>query len=56
MRGARQKRDRKTTAYVSPSEDKVRTFLHIKTPRDKVEVQRIAGTAAQMNRSMPGLM
>ena len=56
IKGARQKGDRKTTVYMSPSEEKLRTFLDIKTPGSKTEVQRIAGMAAQMKKFVPGLM
>ena len=41
---------------MSPSEEKLQTFLDLKTPESKVEVQRICGMAAQMKKFCPGIM
>ena len=41
---------------MSPSEEKLRTFLDLKTPESKVEVQRACGMVAQMKKFCPGVM
>ena len=48
--------DDRKRVYLSPSEDKLQTFLDLETPKSKVEVQRVCGLAAQMKRFCPGLM
>ena len=48
--------DDQRRVYMSPSEDKLQTFLVLKTPQSKVEVQRVCGMAAQMKKFCPGLM
>ena len=48
--------DDRRRVYMSPSKDKLQTFLDLKTPESKVEVQRVCGMAAQIKKSCPVLM
>ena len=48
--------DHQKRIYMSPSEDKLHSFLDLKTPESKVEVQRLCGMAAQMKKFCPGVM
>ena len=41
---------------MSWNEEKLQTFLHLKIPQSKVEVQRACGMAAQMKKFCPGVM
>ena len=45
--------DNQRRVYMSPSEEKLQTFLELKTPQTKVEVQRICGMATQMKKFCP---
>ena len=48
--------DDQRRVYMSPSEEKLQTFLDLQTPQTKVEVQRVCGMAAQMKKFCPGIM
>ena len=56
IEASKTKGDEQRRVYMSPSEDKLQTFLDLKTPKSKVEVQRVCGMAAQMKKFCPGLM
>ena len=42
--------DKRTTIYISPSEEKLQAFPDMKTPQLKTEVQCISGMGAQIKR------
>ena len=56
IEATRQQGDKSAGVYLSPIEEKLKTFLEISTPSSKKEVQRIGGLAAQLKRWTPGLM
>ena len=56
IEATRQQGDKSAGVYLSPTEEKLKTFLEISTPSSKKEVQRIGGLAAQLKRWTPGLM
>ena len=56
IEAAKQREDNKTAVYLSPSDEKLKIFLDVKTRTCMTEVQRVAGMAAQLKKIMPGLM
>ena len=57
IKDCRQRDDKRTTVYyMSPTEEKPRTFLDINSSSSKSEVQKNAGIAAQIRKFVPGLM
>ena len=56
IEAAKQREDNKTAVYLSPSDEKLKNFLDMKTPTCKTEVQRVSGMAAQLKKFVPGLM
>ena len=42
IEAAKQREDNKTAVYLSPSDEKLKNFLDMKTPTCKTEVQRVS--------------
>ena len=54
IQACRTEGDDQKRVYLSPSEEKLQTFLRLKTPETKVEVKRACGMIAQMKKFCPG--